>query len=190
MRRRFSILLMLICLPLLLLVIGLCIRGQWATDWYQWHWTNTQRHTWTAWDVVPGRSGVYLSYQFFWFERDGEALNYAQGLQRVSGVRHVVSDVSGNPYSRTFWNRIGFGIAFDGPNEETASAGLYRYTFDHGHVPYWFLILVLTLGATPGMIRLYRNRRSVRRRQAGQCIRCGYDLRESPERCPECGMAR
>ena len=49
-------------------------------------------------------------------------------------------------------------------------------------VPYWFL--AAAAGALPA-VRLSRRLRH--RRLHEQCRACGYDLRATPRRCPECG---
>jgi hypothetical protein len=72
----------------------------------------------------------------------------------------------------------------------------YKYDFsstmsrtDIGHyviAPAWvLLILLLPLPAVSG----YRWYRRSRRSAVGHCPTCGYDLRASPNRCPECGTA-
>ena len=51
-------------------------------------------------------------------------------------------------------------------------------------VPYWFLVLIT--GARPAWALLARLRR---RNVPALCRTCGYDLRASTGRCPECGTA-
>ena len=70
------------------------------------------------------------------------------------------------------------------------------FTFPHGFgfvragifrgisVPHWFLALLFAILPAQHLRAVVRSRR---RRRAGQCPRCGYDLRATPERCPECG---
>jgi hypothetical protein len=53
-------------------------------------------------------------------------------------------------------------------------------------IPLWLLMLV-TL--TPPALWLWRGRRAIALAAKGRCIACGYDLRATPDRCPECGMA-
>jgi hypothetical protein len=53
---------------------------------------------------------------------------------------------------------------------------------------YWALAVLTALPA--GLVRLNRLRRRIARRyrrQEGCCAKCGYDLRATPGRCPECG---
>jgi hypothetical protein len=38
--------------------------------------------------------------------------------------------------------------------------------------------------------RVHRRRQQLIWKIAGHCVHCGYDLRASPTRCPECGMSR
>ena len=68
-----------------------------------------------------------------------------------------------------------------------------RMVFDsvvwHVRVAYGLPWAALAVG--PGVWVARARRRGVRadRRRGGRCAACGYDLRASPDRCPECGAA-
>jgi hypothetical protein len=54
-------------------------------------------------------------------------------------------------------------------------------------IPHWFLTLASAILPVV-QFRKWRIRRRDRKRfQHGQCQSCGYDLRATPDRCPECG---
>ena len=53
----------------------------------------------------------------------------------------------------------------------------------HGHA----LVFCLLFAVLPAL-HWRRRRAAARRHAAGLCARCGYDLRATPDRCPECGL--
>jgi hypothetical protein len=71
--------------------------------------------------------------------------------------------------------RIGFNL-------QNASSSVSGQSIRTVSAPYWFLSLLF--GVAPA-VWLVRRRRRI---PAGHCQRCGHDLRETPQRCPECGM--
>jgi hypothetical protein len=80
------------------------------------------------------------------------------------------------PYS---WrHRSGFTV------ERHVRGGVSSATDTWMTAPYWF---VAGLAALPPVVRFRRLRQRCRRGRSGLCPGCGYDLRATPERCPECG---
>lgn len=57
-------------------------------------------------------------------------------------------------------------------------------TFRQISVHWWLTILLTSLGPLAGILRIWR---TWNKRPEGFCGSCGYDLRASRERCPECG---
>jgi hypothetical protein len=55
-------------------------------------------------------------------------------------------------------------------------------------IPHWLPAILFAFA--PAYWLLGHSRRQSKRRKLGLCLNCGYDLRASPERCPECGAHR
>ena len=75
----------------------------------------------------------------------------------------------------------GFFMTWSTHTDANGVTTRHRYV----EVPYWFLALVMALPTAWVTRSAWRHVRS--RHRAGFCAGCGYDLRASSDRCPECG---
>jgi hypothetical protein len=62
----------------------------------------------------------------------------------------------------------------------------HDFNGDDYEIPVWS---ILALSALLPVLRLARWRKGRGLAQMGHCVRCGYDLRATPSRCPECGWS-
>jgi hypothetical protein len=107
-------------------------------------------------------------------------LNIYPTPQPVTGGSGGSALPASNPLPAGF-----FGFSFATTARPGAIRGLDDSKLFYAIIPHWSLVLALALVATHQFLGPAARR--ARRREKGQCPNCGYDLRASPDRCPECG---
>ena len=182
MRRRLLNLLTALSLLLLVATVAVWVRSQWAADYLGWHsWRlDAQRHENKEFRVAG--IGAYAGIGIVGHVRTLEYGSLAQPTGGWSGF--LVNGRYGQWWAFSVMlhaaaNSSGFSLHwFDDP----PTAG---YVGQQG----WAVTLPLwSLAAAFAIVPAARLSRHLRRKQpAGLWPSCGYDLRATPGRCPECG---
>jgi len=109
----------------------------------------------------------------------------------AAGTAPRVMPVEGNFESKGGGDR--WIVAGINTERETQRLGPETFTLTHRAMWIAFPQLTFVAAILPVIWLLARyapGTREARRRIAGLCVTCGYDLRASPRRCPECGTPR
>ena len=89
-------------------------------------------------------------------------------------VGYVHGPALGQVRKQFLWFRYQCGLFADGTNPSWS-------------VPHWLPAMVLFVLSRPLLVRIRSSSQQRSRLHAALCPTCGYDLRATPERCPECG---
>ena len=173
----------------LLLCVAVCVlwvRSFWVKDSLSREVRQRgQRHySQAAWSVRSECGGI-LVRRFHNTSTGSTAVEDARPMRASrEGVVRVRHEGATGDRADAAGNILGFGQASFHVQRGQRAVGEWEVS-----VPHWGTATALAVLPAAWVIRLRRGRRAVARRQAGLCRSCGYDLRASPERCPECGAA-
>jgi len=145
---------------LLLVVIG----GLWAVSYKRFAYANYRYSDQSGWYVLSDAGAVYVAK----FDPPPPGYEGPRGDITVEGLQGLKIER---------WRplrMLGSPLPSLGP--------AHRYHI----VPHWIFLVP----AAPLLIRMAAcQRRRTVRVKAGLCRHCGYDMRATPDRCPECGSA-
>jgi hypothetical protein len=167
-RRKLFNLSTVLSLLLCAATIAMWARSYWISDSWEWH-----RHYRTRFVAINrGRVLVQVNHG-------------PSGTEEFSPIDHyayVMKPTETRGLGRP-WRFGGFWVE-DLSFAPTASRAAWL-PYTDVVVPLYALLIVSLILPALTLRRLLR----ARMRKAGLCPKCGYDLRATPQRCPECGTA-
>jgi len=149
--------------------------------YYQASWSReSQQDICTSINLIGDRGRIYVGH-----ERDAFSTAKSASLIRTAtmdGFHHYSLDVSG-PWLGSFdplgVNNKRWLLGTESVNGKVISTRGVRLL-----APAWALTFLTAVLPT---FWFFRKRKSLRQKRLGLCPACGYDLRATPNRCPECG---
>ena len=154
----------------------LWIRG----DRYSWHveWRQTLAPVSDCYTVDTHRGCLTI------LRGTIHTLEHAEPLQHLTIQQLWIAD---QDFSKWSWRERWF------PGFATANVGeligARSSMFAAVCIPFWFIFLLTAMLPLRWGVRIRAGWRRKKRRRLGQCEQCGYDLRGTPDRCPECGAS-
>lgn len=187
-----------ISLLLLLATVTVWVRSYWVGEYVHWHNRAKAGHSLNKISIWSSRGGLLLSIYHIDMEEPWEDLNIYYE-RRVADPYPSPEQIYGfaPPADCKRYSAFGFdlipkvdcgNILDTGSDVGSMVDTGVRVTFKSLALPFYFPSILFALLPGRYFLGAHRRRRRARRISQGLCSKCGYDLRASPERCPECGQ--
>jgi hypothetical protein len=171
------------CLLACVVALVLWVRSRYGGEWVL---RETDNYRWATSAMAYSSDGL-IYIELSWRRTDARPASAFRVVQTPPEWRHGRDSDRPDLRIPMGVRYDSWGFAFDAwrarnPRMSSLRWSRYRILF-----PHWAAAIVLGVPPLALILPLrafVRKRRRVRR---GQCLSCGYDLRATPGRCPECG---